>query len=82
MDAIAELGRDALLLAVKLSLPVAGAAAVSGALTALVQNVSQVHDPSVSHLPRLIAVTAVLITMGPWMGTEIVTFARQIWAIV
>jgi len=72
-------GREALLLAVGVSLPVVAAAALVGLLVALIQSFTQIHDASLAYLPRLLAVVAVLATLGPWMGRQIAAFALRVF---
>ena len=72
--------QQALLLVVAVTLPVLGVAAVVGFLVAALQAASQIQDPTLSHLPRLLAVSAALAVLGPWMGHEVAAFATQVFA--
>jgi type III secretion HrpO family protein len=72
--------QQALLLVVAVSLPVLAVAALVGLVTAALQAASQIQDPTLAHLPRLLAVTAALALLGPWMGHEIAAFAAQVFA--
>jgi type III secretion HrpO family protein len=72
--------QQALLLVVAVSLPVLGVAAVVGLVVAAFQAASQIQDPTLSHLPRLLAVVAALALLGPWMGHEVAAFAAQVFA--
>jgi flagellar biosynthetic protein FliQ len=71
---------QALLLVVAVSLPVLAVAAVVGFVVAAFQAASQIQDPTLSHLPRLLVVTAALAILGPWMGHQVATFAAQMFA--
>ena len=64
---------------IAVSLPVLGVAAVVGLLVAAFQAASQIQDPTISHLPRLLAVIAALAILGPWMGHEVAAFAQQVF---
>ena len=70
----------ALLLVVAVSLPVLAVAALVGLVNAALQAASQIQDPTLAHLPRLLAVTAALALLGPWMGHEIAAFAAQVFS--
>jgi flagellar biosynthesis protein FliQ len=59
------------------SLPVLAVAAVVGLLVAALQAASQIQDPTIAHLPRLIAVIVALAILGPWMAHEIGAFATK-----
>jgi len=65
---------------IAVSLPVLGVAAVVGLLVAAFQAASQVQDPTISHLPRLLAVIAALAILGPWMGHEVAAYAQQVFS--
>lgn len=68
---------SALLLSVAVALPVLAVAAVVGLIVAAFQAASQIQDPTIAHLPRLLAVIAALVVLGPWMGSQIGAFAEH-----
>lgn len=74
---LAGLGQSALLLALLVSLPVVGVAALVGLVVAAFQAATQLQDPTIAHLPRLVAVALALVVIGPWMGSEIAGFALE-----
>jgi len=74
---LTEQAQQALLLTVALSLPVVIAAALVGLVTSLLQAVTQVHDQSITHLGRFLAVVLVLSVAGPWMGRQVASFATR-----
>jgi len=76
---LASLGREATLLSVAVALPVLVVAAIVGFVVAAFQAASQVQDPTLSHLPRMLAVAAALLILGPWMGSEIAHFAERVF---
>jgi type III secretion HrpO family protein len=70
-----------LLLSVTLALPIVAVAAVVGLVVAALQAATQIQDPTLAHLPRLVAVTVALVLAGPWIGREIASFAARIFAL-
>ena len=78
---LVDAARDALLLALSLSLPVVAVAALVGLVVAAFQAATQIQDPTVSHLPRLLAVVAALALLAPWMGREIGAFAERVFVM-
>jgi len=72
--------QHALLVAVAVSLPVLAVAGVVGLVVAAFQAASQIQDPTLAHLPRMIVVIAALALFGPWMGHAIAAFAGQMFA--
>ena len=73
--------QQALLLVVAVTLPVLAVAAVVGFVVAAFQAASQIQDPTLAHLPRLLAVAAALAVLGPWMGHEVAEFAAHMFAL-
>lgn len=76
-SALLEHAQNALLLSIAVALPVLGVAAIVGLLVAAFQAASQIQDPTIAHLPRLLAVVAALVVLGPWMGSQIGAFAER-----
>lgn len=72
--------QQALLLMIAVSLPALAVAAVVGLVVAAFQAASQIQDPTLAHLPRLLVVIATLAMLGPWMGHEVAAFAEQMFA--
>jgi flagellar biosynthesis protein FliQ len=72
----AQLAQTALWLTVVLSLPIVGVAALVSLITALFQAATQVHDITIAHLPRFVAVVVALALLTGWMGQQLVAFAR------
>ncbi len=81
LGALVDAARDALLLALALSLPIVAVAALVGFLVAALQAATQIQDSSVSYLPRMLAVVAALAVLGPWIGHEIGAFAERMFAM-
>jgi len=77
---LAHAAQQALLLVVAVSLPALGVAAVVGLIVAALQAATQVQDPTIAHLPRLLVVAVALALLGPWMGREVSAFARGAFA--
>jgi flagellar biosynthesis protein FliQ len=75
--ALLEQAQNALLLSVAVALPVLAVAALVGLIVAAFQAASQIQDPTIAHLPRLLAVIAALVVLGPWMGSQIGAFAER-----
>ena len=72
-----EQAQSALMLSLAVALPVLAVAAVVGLVVAAFQAASQIQDPTIAHLPRLLAVIVALVILGPWMGSQIGTFAER-----
>ena len=78
--ALVRHAQEALLLVVAVSLPILAVSAVVGMLVAALQAASQIQDPTLAHLPRLLAVALALAIMGPWMAHEVAVFAEHVFS--
>ncbi len=67
----------ALMLGVLLSLPVLLAALAAGLVVGSLQSATQIQDPAVSHLPRVLAGALALAVAGPWIGRELAELATR-----
>lgn len=74
---LVEHAQSALMLSLAVVLPVLAVAAVTGLIVAAFQAASQIQDPTIAHLPRLLAVVVALVILGPWMGSQIGAFAER-----
>jgi type III secretory pathway component EscS len=67
--------REAVLLALLVSGPPLAAALVVGLVVGVLQAATQVQDPAIPVVPRLVAVFVALGASGPWIGARVVRFA-------
>jgi type III secretory pathway component EscS len=72
-----HLGREALVVALLLSAPPLGAALLVGLVTGALQAATQVQEPSLGVVPRVVAVGAALAAAAPWLGARTVRFAAE-----
>jgi len=70
-----DLGRQAIMLAFALALPLLSACLVVGLLVSLLQAVTQVYEPTLSFAPKVLAVVVVCVVMGPWILRRLVDFS-------
>ena len=73
--------REALLMALALSVPVILVAALVGAVVASFQAATQIQDATLGHLSRLLAVAGALALLGPWMARELGQFAERVFSL-
>lgn len=70
---------EALQVALIVSAPALIASVVVGGAMAVAQAATQVQDPALGFVPRLVAVGATLALGGAWMGTRLVEFTTTLW---
>jgi flagellar biosynthesis protein FliQ len=66
--------REAVLLALVVSGPPLAAALVVGLVVGVLQAATQVQDPAIPVVPRLVAVFLALGASGPWIAARLVRF--------
>lgn len=77
-----HLGREALFLVLLVSAPPLGAALLVGLVTGVLQAATQIQEPTVGVVPRLLAVFGALALAGPWIGARVVRFAAQAFELL
>ena len=72
------LARDALWLVAMLAAPVLLAGLLTAFAISLFQAATQILEPTLSFVPKLIVMLVVLAVLGSWMGGQLVEFARTL----
>ncbi len=81
-SAVLDIATQALTVAAKLSAPVLITALVVGLAISLVQSVTQLQEVTLSFVPKAIAVAVALAVSGHWMIAEMVTFTKDLFALI
>ena len=74
---VLTMGRDALTLLLTISLPVLGVVMAVGLVVSIFQAVTQIHEATLSFVPKLVAAVVVFTIAGPWMITTLVDYLRR-----
>jgi flagellar biosynthetic protein FliQ len=77
-DVVMQIGRDALWIAVLLSAPILLTALGIGLLIGIFQAATQIQEMTLSFIPKLIGVAAVLVLAGPWMLNLITEWVTEL----
>lgn len=62
--------------------PVLGLTLLVGLLVSIVQVVTQVHDTSLTFIPKLITAGICLMAFGGWMLRKLAQFSTQLWSSI
>jgi flagellar biosynthesis protein FliQ len=73
-----EWSREAMRMALLLGGPLLAAALLIGLLINIGQTLTQLHEPVVGLIPRLLAVAVVLLMILPWLVSRWVSFAVEL----
>ena len=79
MDAtlVFTLGQQGLWLLLTVSAPILLTVLAVGLVVSIVQAATQIHEATLSFVPKVVAAVAVLAVAGPWMLTTLVDFLQR-----
>ncbi len=80
-DVIALL-RQAVLTAAKLAAPVLIVSIAVGFLISVLQAATQIHEQTLTFVPKLIAIALILLLMASWMMTVMSDFTNQVFVMM
>ena len=75
-----QIATSALMLALDLAGPILAAALVVGLVVSVIQTLTQVQETTLSFLPKIVAIVAVLFVAGHWMLSQLQTFTTGLFA--
>jgi len=78
-ESVLEVGTQAMWIAVLLAAPVLLTALAVGVLIGMVQAATQIQEMTLSFIPKLLGVVAVLALAGSWMLTLAVDWVRELF---
>lgn len=75
-DFIVQVTNEAIMLTVIISMPTIAISLLLGLIVALFQATTQIQEQTLSFVPKMVGVFAVLAATGPWVGATMVRFAQ------
>lgn len=81
-DVVVSLATQAMSLALKLSLPLLGVGLIVGVIISIIQAVTQVQEQTLSFIPKVLAMAAVLVIGGPWMLNQLLSYTAELWSSI
>ena len=76
-QAALTIGQNALYMLLMISAPVLATVLGVGLVVSVFQAITQIHEATLSFVPKLVAAIAVFAIAGPWMLTTLVEFVRN-----
>lgn len=76
-DFIVQITNEAVLLTILISMPTIAVSLIVGLAMALFSATTQIQEQTLSFVPKMIAVFAVLAATAGWVGTTMKAFAMQ-----
>jgi flagellar biosynthetic protein FliQ len=75
---VLTIGRDGLYTLLLVCAPILGVVLVVGLVVSVLQAATQIHEQTLSFVPKLLAAFATLGIAGPWMLSVLVDYIRQV----
>ncbi len=77
-ESVMTIGRTALEITILVSSPVLLVTLVVGLMVSVFQAATQINDPSLSFIPKVLAVLLSFALAGPWMLTVMTDYMRRV----
>ncbi|MCX7885534.1 MAG: flagellar biosynthesis protein FliQ [Caloramator sp.] len=72
-----EIGKQAIITAVKIAAPVLIVSMLVGLLIGIFQAATQIQEQTLTFVPKIIAIIFVLLVIGPWMLKSLIQFIQN-----
>ena len=79
---VVKLGQDTLLLVLYLGGPVLIVALVVGLAVSILQAVTQIHEMTLTFIPKMLAVAGVLTVLLPWTLRQLMDFTINLYSSI
>lgn len=77
-ESVMTIGRTALEMTILVASPVLLVTLVVGLMVSVFQAATQINDPSLSFIPKVLAVLVTFALAGPWMLTVMTDYMRRV----
>ena len=78
-DTVTSLVIDMMGITIKVAMPMLLAALVVGLLISVFQAVTQIQEQTLSFIPKILGLVAVIAIAGPWMLSTTVDWTSELW---
>jgi flagellar biosynthetic protein FliQ len=78
-DVVISIATEAMNLAFKVAMPLLLAGLVVGLIVSVFQAVPQIQEQTLAFIPKIIAIAAVLVILGPWMLNQCLSYTTELY---
>jgi flagellar biosynthesis protein FliQ len=78
-DTVVTLATQAMTLAVEVAGPMMLVGLVIGLVVSIFQAVTSIQEQSLSFIPKIIGLGALIVILGPWMLDQLVNYAQNLY---
>jgi len=80
-DQIIAIGQRTMWVTLEISLPILAVALLVGLVVSILQAVTQLQEPTLTFIPKILAVFLVIALAGPWMLNTLMDFTTELWGM-
>jgi flagellar biosynthetic protein FliQ len=81
-DTVVNLATQAMTLAVEIAGPILLVGLVIGLIVSIFQAVTSIQEQSLSFIPKIVGLAALIVILGPWMLGQLVSYAQNLWVSI
>ena len=78
-DTVINLATQAMMLALKIAGPMLLMGLVVGLLVSIFQAVTSIQEQSLSFIPKIVGVAALVVILGPWMLGQVISYTQNLY---
>lgn len=82
ISSIMDLMQTTMVVTLKLAAPILLISIGIGLIISIFQASTQIHEQTLTFVPKLIAIAIILIVMGPWMMESLMDFTQYIFNMI
>lgn len=79
VDTVIDIARETLWVIVKVSAPMLGISLIVGLIISIFQTITSINEQTLTFLPKLLAIFAVLILAGSWILNSLSSFTTELF---
>lgn len=79
---VMEVMQAAMVVALKVAGPILVARMLVGLVISILQAATQIHEQTVSFVPKLFTIAVVMVVLGPWIMQTMNDFAQYIFGLI
>ena len=74
--------QQAIMLAFKLAGPLLAVSIIIGLVIAIFQAATQIHEQTLTFVPKIVAIALMMLLLGPWMITMLSDFMQNLFGMI
>ena len=74
--------QQAIILAFKLAGPLLAVSIIIGLVIAIFQAATQIHEQTLTFVPKIVAIALMMLLLGPWMITMLSDFMQNLFGMI